>query len=55
MTVPAHAEFRLAEVHGEVREALRRVGDAHASKLAEADQTVDLVLTKWRAEATAIG
>ena len=51
----AGIEFRLAEVHGEVREALRRVGDAHASKLAEADQTVDIVLSKWRAEATAIG
>ena len=51
----AGIEFRLAEVHGEVREALRRVGAAHASELAEADQTVDLVLTKWRAEATAIG
>jgi MFS superfamily sulfate permease-like transporter len=51
----AGIEFRLAEVHGEVREALRRVGAAHASELAEATRTVDLVLTKWRAEATAIG
>jgi len=42
-------------VHGEVREAMRRIGDAHASELAEADQTVDIVLSKWRAEATAIG
>ena len=49
----AGIELRLAEVHGEVREALRR--DAHASELAEADQTVDIVLSKWRAEATAIG
>jgi len=51
----AGIEFRLAEVHGEVREAMRRIGDAHASELAEADQTVDIVLSKWRAEATAIG
>jgi sulfate permease, SulP family len=49
----AGIEFRLAEVHGEVREALRRVGHADASELAEADQTVDIVLSKWRAEATA--
>jgi high affinity sulfate transporter 1 len=41
-------EFRLAEVHGEVREALRRPGDAHASELAEANQTVDAAVNKWR-------
>ncbi len=41
--------FRLAEVHGNVREALRRVGDEHAAGLAEAHQTVDAVLHKWRA------
>ena len=42
-------EFRLAEVHGQVREALRRMGGAQASGLAEAHQTVDNVLNKWRA------
>jgi MFS superfamily sulfate permease-like transporter len=41
-------ELRLAEVHGEVREALRRPGDAHAKELAEAHQTVDDVVNKWR-------
>jgi MFS superfamily sulfate permease-like transporter len=39
--------FRLAEVHGPVREALRRL--EHPSELAEANQTVVDVLTKWQA------
>ena len=42
-------EFRLAETHGAVREALRRLGSAHAASLAEAHQTVDDVLNRWRA------
>jgi SulP family sulfate permease len=46
-------EFRLAEVHGEVREALRRPGHAHASELAEANQTVDDAVNKWRGRAGA--
>ena len=41
-------EFRLAETHGTVREALRRLGSAHAAALAEAHQTVDDVLRGWR-------
>jgi high affinity sulfate transporter 1 len=41
-------ELRLAEVHGEVREALRRTGHTPASELAEANQTVDDVVKKWR-------
>jgi MFS superfamily sulfate permease-like transporter len=41
--------FRLAEVHGPVREALRRLEPSHRSDLAEANQTVDDVLGKWRA------
>jgi high affinity sulfate transporter 1 len=41
--------FQLAEVHGQVREALRRLGDGHGGGLAEAHQTVDDVLTRWRA------
>jgi MFS superfamily sulfate permease-like transporter len=41
-------EFRLAEVHGEVREALRRIGGAHAGLVVEAHQTVDDVLDQWR-------
>jgi len=41
-------EFRLAEVHGEVREALRRLGSAHAAGLATGHQTVDDVVRLWR-------
>lgn len=41
-------ELRLAEVHGEVREAMRRLGREHAAGFAEANQTVDDVLSKWR-------
>jgi sulfate permease, SulP family len=40
-------ELRLAEVHGQVREALRRLGDAHAAALAEGHQTVEEVLRRW--------
>ena len=42
-------EFRLAEVRGAVREALQRIGDPHAAELAEAHQTVDDVVARWRA------
>jgi sulfate permease, SulP family len=41
-------ELRLAEVHGEVREAMHRLGREHAAGFAEANQTVDDVLSKWR-------
>ena len=41
-------ELRLAEVHGEVREAFRRVHSPEAANLAEANQTVDDVVTRWR-------
>ncbi len=44
--------FRLAEVHGPVREALRRLEPSHRSDLAEANQMVDDVLVKWRANRT---
>jgi high affinity sulfate transporter 1 len=44
-------EFRLAEVHGEVRSALRRLGSVQATALAEAHQTVDNVVSKWRTAA----
>jgi hypothetical protein len=42
-------EFRLAETRGPVREALRRLGSAHATVLVEANQTVDDALNGWRA------
>ena len=46
-------DFRLAESHGQVRDALQRVGDEHAIALAEAHQTVDDVLIRWRRTALA--
>jgi SulP family sulfate permease len=46
--------FCLAEVHGHIREALRRFGDEHAAGMAEAHQTVDAVLNRWRAGAATI-
>jgi MFS superfamily sulfate permease-like transporter len=41
-------EFRLAEVHGPVRAALRRLGEGHGDRLAEANQTVADILSQWR-------
>lgn len=41
--------FRLAEAHGQVREALRRVGHEQAAVLAETKGTVDDVVNTWRA------
>jgi len=44
-------ELRLAEAHGPVREAMQRLGHEQAADLAEANQTVDDVLNKWRVTA----
>jgi len=44
-------DFRLAEARGTVREALRRLDRGSAAALAEANQTVDDVLGKWRVSA----
>jgi anti-anti-sigma regulatory factor len=41
-------EFRLAEVHGEAREAFRRLHSDQAATLAEAHRTVDDVVNRWR-------
>jgi MFS superfamily sulfate permease-like transporter len=41
--------FRLAEAHGQVREALHRVGHEEAAGLAETHATVDDVVNAWRA------
>ena len=41
-------EFRLAETHGPVREALRRLSSDPAAAFVEAHQTVDDVLNRWR-------
>lgn len=38
--------FRLAEVHGQVRSAVRRLGHAGIAELVEPNQTVDTVLSK---------
>ena len=40
--------FRLAETHGEVRDALRRVGFERAHGTLESGQTVESVLQDWR-------
>jgi len=39
-------EFRLAEAHGQVREALRRLGSTAAAGLAETHQTVEDILSR---------
>jgi MFS superfamily sulfate permease-like transporter len=39
-------QFRLAEVHGPVREAIRRPGGEHGNRLAEANQTVADILSQ---------
>jgi len=41
-------QFRLAEVHGPVREALRRAGEEEGHELAEANQTDADILSQWR-------
>jgi MFS superfamily sulfate permease-like transporter len=43
--------FRLAEVHGPAREALRRLGHEHTEEFVEAHQTVEDVLNSWRSSA----
>jgi MFS superfamily sulfate permease-like transporter len=40
-------EFRLADVHGEVRDALRRIGFDREYGPLESGQTVDLVVSQW--------
>jgi MFS superfamily sulfate permease-like transporter len=44
-------DFRLAETHGPIREALRRIDRPATIGLAEANQTVDDVLARWKATA----
>ena len=40
--------FRLAEVHGEVRDALRRIGFEREYGTLETGQTVDGIISKWQ-------
>ena len=46
-------EIRLAEVHGEVREALRRIGFEQQYGPLQSGQTVDLIVSDWKASAQA--
>jgi sulfate permease, SulP family len=48
-------EFQLAEVHGQVREALRNLGHPHAADLAQRDQTVEDVLNAWKSRPSTAG
>ena len=41
--------FRLAEAHGEVRDALKRIGFDRQYGPLEPGQTVDAVLSQWQA------
>jgi len=41
-------EFRLADAHGEVRDALRRIGFEQEYGPLETGQTVDLVVSQWQ-------
>jgi high affinity sulfate transporter 1 len=42
-------EFRLADAHGEVRDALRRIGFEQEYGALESGQTVDRIVSKWQA------
>ena len=46
-------EFRVADAHGEVRDALRRIGFEREHGILEPGQTVDLVVSRWLASASA--
>jgi high affinity sulfate transporter 1 len=46
--------FRLADAHGEVREALRRTGFEREYGALETGQSVDVVLAAWRASAAGV-
>ena len=46
-------EFRVADAHGEVRDALRRIGFEREHGVLEPGQTVDLVVSRWLASASA--
>jgi SulP family sulfate permease len=46
-------EFRLAEAHGEVRDALQRIGFEEEHGLLHSGQTVNLVMSEWEASTRA--
>ena len=45
--------FRLADAHGEVRDALRRIGFEQEHGLLHSGQTIDLVMSDWEASTRA--
>jgi SulP family sulfate permease len=45
-------EFRIADAHGEVRDALQRIGFERKYGALETGQTVDIVISQWQAAAT---
>jgi SulP family sulfate permease len=47
--------LRLADAHGEVRDALRRIRFEEAYGPLETGQTVDVVVSAWHASAFAVG
>lgn len=46
--------LRVAEAHGEVRDALKRVGFEREHGALESGQTIDLVLSSWKKSAAAV-
>jgi high affinity sulfate transporter 1 len=48
-------EFRLADAHGEVRDALRRIGFEQEYGTLETGQTVDGILSKWQENIQMVG
>ena len=43
-------DFRLADAHGDVRDALRRVGFEREYGALEPGQSVDVVVSRWQAQ-----
>ena len=48
-------EFRLADAHGEVRDALRRIGFEREYGTLETGQTVDGIISKWQENTSMVG
>ncbi len=48
-------EFRLADAHGEVRDALRRIGFEREYGTLETGQTVDGIIAKWQQNTSMVG
>ena len=48
-------EFRLADAHGEVRDALRRIGFEREYGTLESGQTVDGIIAKWQEQTRMVG